>query len=113
MNQSVDDVRRTRIVAELDFIISERNRLREQQALSGPYSMTQWTDEVRHVEPCDCHLDDESVGPGCMENSEWFYVVTVEGQRVIVRLPREAPPPCENGHETPIVAVGCCEDHPC
>jgi hypothetical protein len=50
-------------------------------AYCGPYLLTQWTDETRHADPCDCDEDGESIGARCMDKSDWTYAVcTVEGE---------------------------------
>ncbi len=74
----------------------------------GPYSLTQWTENVQHVDPCDCDEDDETVGGLCMANSEWTYAVTVDGgafaPRLILTLPKH-PPDQPDHDESPMVAV--------
>lgn len=36
----------------------------------GPYMTGEWTDDIRHVDPCDCDLDEETMGERCMANSD-------------------------------------------
>jgi hypothetical protein len=60
-------------------------------AYVGPYLLTQWTDETRHAEPCDCDEDSEGVGARCMANSDWLYGVCIfdaEWPVLYQRLPR-------------------------
>jgi hypothetical protein len=97
---------------DLAELRAENERLkrlvRSQMVGAGPYMLTQWTDDIRHVDPCDCDLDDETAGEACMANSVWHYAVVVDGgafaPRLIVRLPRQAPAQRDDDHD-PLLAV--------
>lgn len=39
------------------------------------YTVGRWTNDVRHVEPCDCDLDEERVGDCCMDNSPSYWAL--------------------------------------
>ncbi len=87
----IEEVRRLRLL------------IRESTIAAGPYIVTQWTEDVRHADPCDCDLDEELVGDACMANSEWTYAVTVDGgafaPRLILTLPKR--PPEQPDHDGP------------
>ena len=86
---------------------SLRRLLRDRAIAAGPYEITQWTEDVRHVDPCDCDLDEEEVGDACMANSEWTYAVVVDGgafaPRLILTLPKR--PPEQPDHDGPPLAA--------
>lgn len=79
------------------------NLIRRQNRRVGPYFIGQWTDEINHVDPCDCDLDEEEAGDRCMAASEWTYGVFVNGgafaPRLITKLPRR--PPEQSDDDTP------------
>lgn len=81
---------------------------RRMATAGGPYSLTQWTEDVQHADPCDCDEDDETVGERCMVNSEWTYAVVVDGgafaPQLVLTLPRTPPEQPDNGG-APMVAV--------
>jgi hypothetical protein len=39
------------------------------------YSVGRWSDEIRHVDPCDCDLDEEQAGDRCLGNSVWCWAL--------------------------------------
>lgn len=85
-------------------ILSRKVDVYETQASdAGPYMLLHWTDDIRHAEPCDCDLDNETAGEACMANSEWTYAVCVDGgafaPRLILTLPRR--PPEQPDHDGP------------
>jgi hypothetical protein len=69
--------------------------IRDRLVDSGPYMIGLWADELNHVEPCDCDLDEENAGTNCMANSEWTYAVLAGGgsfaPEPVVKLPRTPP----------------------
>lgn len=71
------------------------DQLRARAMESGPYMIGLWTDELNHVDPCDCDLDEENAGTNCMANSNWTYAVLVDGgafaAQPLVKLPRRPP----------------------
>lgn len=71
------------------------DQLRARAMESGPYMIGLWTDELDHVDPCDCDLDEENAGTNCMANSDWTYAVLVDGgafaAQPVVKLPRRLP----------------------
>lgn len=96
----------------METLLTELERLkillRSQMVGAGPYMLTQWTDDIRHADPCDCDLDDETAGEACMANSEWDYAVVVDGgafaPRIIVRLPKRPPEQRDDDYD-PLIAV--------
>jgi hypothetical protein len=42
------------------------------------YTVGQWTEEVRHAEPCDCNLDEEEAGERCMANSRSYWALMLD-----------------------------------
>ena len=87
---------RTDLPAALDEIdsLSRRNAmLGRLLAAHGPYLLGRWTEEVRHVEPCDCDEDEGNTGPNCMDNSDWTYAVLADGSftTLVRKLPRHLP----------------------
>ncbi len=94
-----------RLIAEVQRL---RQHLHDQAVSAGPYMLLHWTNDIRHAEPCDCDLDEETAGERCMANSEWTYAVCVDGgafaPRLILELPRR--PPVQPDHDgPPLVAV--------
>lgn len=73
------------------------------------------TDLVKHVEPCDCDLDNEETGERCMANSDWTHTVFAddlsEWPRVVTDLPLGAVvATCTLADVVPIVEREWCED---
>lgn len=95
------------LVGEVHELRAENERLKglvqRQNRRVGPYFIGQWTDEIVHVDPCDCELDEEEAGDRCMAASEWTYGVFVDGgafaPRLITKLPRR--PPEQSDDDTP------------
>lgn len=78
----------------------------------GPYYFGKWASEINHADPCDCDEDNENAGDNCMANSVWTYAVFVdsgEWPRLIVRLPQDPPPSCEDDvHVAALSTYRCC-----
>ena len=39
------------------------------------FTVGKWADDLRHAEPCDCDLDEEQAGDGCLCNSDWYWAL--------------------------------------
>lgn len=103
----VTDTPESRVERAIRLIEQDRARVRRAHDRligihqdGGPYRLGRWTEQVNHVDSCDCDPDREEVGDKCMTNSPWTYAVLVEmpggWDRVFLSLPRS---PGETDHE--------------